>query len=418
MQNKLKDMESRVSALEKNLLNLSYMLFAEKRSSANNTPGYRFEKDINSKQISFAVDEKIYVESFAVMNMADKEIEIRNLKINNKILPYDIGTLIEHIVETEKSDEMRTKLIFEFIRDNTNWDYPKNLSDEYSEPFNLLYHSGFGLCDDQAKCFVSMLNEIGIMARLISIGPPGLHIVSEVFYNNKWHLFDPDGGNYFGDEAYSLEELTGNLSLVDDYYANRYPAERLKSQFVMTKNQKEIPIDFLDYEESFISIKLLPLMEFSYSRKPDIPLGLNGYRGFDPKKVTYGEYRNSKELAGEQRINLESPFPIVYAKFDIDSREIEYSLNKNRFQKKFVDENRLEIFKDIDEEFDSNALMFNKDEKLYSIRAAGNIRSYSVIVQINAAAFPMPASGANDLSFDSSEDNPDLRIRIEGRIAE
>ena len=65
-----------------------------------------------------------------------------------------------------------------------------------------------------------------------ALGPPGYHVVAEIFYKNKWHLFDPDGGCYYEKEhILSLQEIRNDLFLLDKYCTNCYDVSLIKSQF-------------------------------------------------------------------------------------------------------------------------------------------------------------------------------------------
>ena len=57
------------------------------------------------------------------------------------------------------------------------------------EPNYLLKYGNIALCDQQSFVLVFLALERGIRARHVGLGG---HIVMEAWYNNDWHMYDPD----------------------------------------------------------------------------------------------------------------------------------------------------------------------------------------------------------------------------------
>lgn len=87
-------------------------------------------------------------------------------------------------------------------------EHPGNLSSKE------LWELGNGWCDNVARLLVNFARAAGYPARLLELthtdGHNG-HVVAEVYYGGKWHLFDPDHGveYYLPDGSIaSFEELS------------------------------------------------------------------------------------------------------------------------------------------------------------------------------------------------------------------
>jgi len=62
-------------------------------------------------------------------------------------------------------------------------DVPRN-------PEDLIRAYGYGLCHESAGALVNLFRSVGLKARLRGLGS---HVVAETFFDEGWHMFDPDG---------------------------------------------------------------------------------------------------------------------------------------------------------------------------------------------------------------------------------
>lgn len=86
-----------------------------------------------------------------------------------------------------------------------------------------IIHEGFALCGGKSLVFVTLCRKAGMAARYVgSMYMPELrsHAISEVFYDGKWHLYDPTFGIFF----YSKPDYdnTGYVISFHDLVANPY----------------------------------------------------------------------------------------------------------------------------------------------------------------------------------------------------
>jgi len=81
----------------------------------------------------------------------------------------------------------------------------------------LLKYSDHGLCSQQAQTLVDIATKIGLKARIVGLNG---HTVMEVFYSDRWHMFDPDYEiiPIKKERIYSVNELAGNFALIEELY--------------------------------------------------------------------------------------------------------------------------------------------------------------------------------------------------------
>ncbi|MEC7641606.1 MAG: hypothetical protein VYC17_05560 [Nitrospinota bacterium] len=95
------------------------------------------------------------------------------------------------------------------------YQFRKNLTSpvETHNVFKLINIYGYGNCKQITMFMQYLLDHTGITNRAIALQSREdneSHFVNEVFYDGKWHLFDPDLGVYFTDNA-------GEIISVEDF---------------------------------------------------------------------------------------------------------------------------------------------------------------------------------------------------------
>jgi hypothetical protein len=121
-----------------------------------------------------------------------------------------IASILASITNKQMSDEQRAIAIWRFLVDWRYHDYPAEDRGEVHDPVKLVNVYGYGFCDDSAAAFCRLASEAGIRAR--SYGLSG-HVVAEAFYDNAWHMFDPDHQVFYrneSEEVASVAELERN----------------------------------------------------------------------------------------------------------------------------------------------------------------------------------------------------------------
>lgn len=152
---------------------------------------------------------------------------------------------------------------FRFVRDYTwhddlitkyNWAY---------SPYLMINSLGGGLCGFRASVLTNILKDLGFDARAWGLNG---HVVSEVFSDGKWKMFDADYGVYYFNELgeiASYKELCKNPKLItnpinpiltefDLKYANCYSASMASLYYTKDDNI----VFFTDYPKELRNAKM------------------------------------------------------------------------------------------------------------------------------------------------------------------
>ena len=108
------------------------------------------------------------------------------------------------------------------------------------DPNSLLKYGNVAICDQQSYLLVALALERGIQARHVGLGG---HIVMEAWYDNDWHMYDPDEEVIAIDQeninagVKSVEFLSRNPDLIWKLYSGHRSGPTLKKivGFFMTR---------------------------------------------------------------------------------------------------------------------------------------------------------------------------------------
>tara|TARA_Y100001980_G_C14535154_1_gene311652 strand:- start:111 stop:1454 length:1344 start_codon:yes stop_codon:yes gene_type:complete len=375
------------------------------------------EININSSQFEFFVDENTSLNEFTLMNEEKYPITLKNLVINDRALPYSQSDLVKLILKDKyiKTKEDEVIELFNFVRNKVQWDYPLNLTEEVSEPLKLLYVYGYGLCDDKASALVNLAGEIGVPGRLIELGPPGYHVIAELFYDGEWHLFDPDGGAYYqkNGKVLSLNAIKEDLSVLDRFdgndliYENRYSKKLIKGQIEAEENILDITDQFRFPSEHNLKIELKPGMSLSINKNLNPNLASRGYRNRLPQEAYLAKW--SQEIFVDKKnddLILESSFPYLYFEANLKGRRIVYSINDELPIVHNVNSGKVKLL------FDEKPVY---KLKIYTKRSS-SILSYDLYSQINSRLFPSLERGKNIIKFDDVNQPINLSLILSNKL--
>lgn len=99
------------------------------------------------------------------------------------------------------------------------------------EPHALLKYGNSGICDQQSYILLTLAINSGIKARHVGLGG---HIIMEAWYDNDWHMYDPDEEVFAFDPknlsggVRSVEFLTENPDLIRKLYGRHREGEKLE----------------------------------------------------------------------------------------------------------------------------------------------------------------------------------------------
>ena len=124
-------------------------------------------------------------------------------------------TILASILREGMSDEAKALAIYSFFRDwRSHW-HPPDAEDNH-DPVKMVGVYGYGYCDDAARSLDQLARKAGLKARVWELQG---HVVSEVFYEGRWHMLDVDLGKTYqhplGHLA-SVEEIARNPHWIAD----------------------------------------------------------------------------------------------------------------------------------------------------------------------------------------------------------
>lgn len=129
-----------------------------------------------------------------------------------------LGGILEGVLEGEESlsDEAKSIRILKYVSSSLTHKANQGSATK-------IIHDGFALCGGKSYVFVALCRKAGMAARYVgSMYMPKLrsHAISEIFYDGKWHLYDPTFGIFF----YSNPDYdnTGYVISFHDLVSNPY----------------------------------------------------------------------------------------------------------------------------------------------------------------------------------------------------
>lgn len=152
-----------------------------------------------------------------IINTGEKEIEFY-FRFNNNEFFRSLDSIIDFILkmEDEYDNEPIVRKVWRFSRDMRYHNVPLSEHCWYSSNPTVLFSStGFGFCGDIAAINYIIWKKLGYQARYWGLG--GIHVVSEVFHDGKWKMYDSDVEVYYLNRKYevaSVEELADDIDLI------------------------------------------------------------------------------------------------------------------------------------------------------------------------------------------------------------
>jgi hypothetical protein len=106
-----------------------------------------------------------------------------------------LGDILETVLEGEAglTDEAKSIRILKYVSSSLALKANQGSATK-------IIHDGFALCGGKSLVFVTLCRKAGMAARYVgSMYMPELrsHAISEIFYDGKWHLYDPTFGIFF-----------------------------------------------------------------------------------------------------------------------------------------------------------------------------------------------------------------------------
>jgi hypothetical protein len=147
---------------------------------------------------------------------------------------YDFSTyesLVSSIVTPIMSDKDKAFTLWEFVSDWVYYCLPAVRKKQMYDPLKMLNSFECGICGSINATLANLDSLAGLRSRVYSLKG---HVVTEVFYDNSWHMFDADQHVFF-------EDSIGSVASVD--YISRHP-ELIK--FTSKRNHPYRSFPFLE----------------------------------------------------------------------------------------------------------------------------------------------------------------------------
>lgn len=214
--------------------------------------------------------------TLVIINIDSAQVNF-NLKINN-FFPFTINSIVDSIKQLSSNSKDYYEA-WRFVSKNTDHTRPYSSQNWQHEPALFLNSVGTGFCDDRASVLVRIWKELGYDARVIGISG---HVISEVFVEGKWKMFDPDLFTYYSrnDTILSVNEIENNPEIVrEGVPRGRGYADFYESTEDNADNTRW-HLDYKDWDTNMILPKYssIELIDFKKRNtlRVNVPTGING----------------------------------------------------------------------------------------------------------------------------------------------
>jgi len=255
--------------------------------------------------------------------------------------------ILETIFKDKKSLSQKQKALtlLKYVAKYISHDRPpfkKNYNNPVNNPVNLFNLYGYSYCGQITACFAKLCQLAKLKVRVIEIPH---HTVTEVFFNNSWHMLDPDFNIYFqeNNKIISLKDLYLNQKFLKQlnnkklkYNKNCFlKAFRAKTQFNKLKDLDKL---IFQNSPSQLDFKLPPKSELRFFTNLQIKHYWKDYQHSD-----YGNHGPSNFTNGflispikSTLYKVKLPFPILASYIFLPKKHnlkiIKFQRNKNKFK--------------------------------------------------------------------------------------
>lgn len=121
------------------------------------------------------------------------------------------------IEELTSDDALKAKLVWNHLYDHrSHYCAAGDYGYFARSALNILSSFGYGCCDNVSNALISLGGVVGLQGRQVAVDGNGGHSTAELYYNNAWHMFDVDFGQYYDDihGVASMQTLVDTPDLV------------------------------------------------------------------------------------------------------------------------------------------------------------------------------------------------------------
>jgi hypothetical protein len=253
-----------------------------------------------------------YSKVIAVTNPTGKSISFK-FWINGKTFYPTLTSIVEDINKYE--DKNTVLKVWRFTCKNSYHFPPITEKQWLHNPVLYFNSAGFGYCDDVATFSMIFWRYLGFDARLWNLGN-ARHIVSEVFYNGNWEMYDSDTGVFFKDSTntFSVDALTARHSIICSETLRYVEQEKIAERSINNDYWINLSNIFSDGKSHFVETAPLfdsSLLNRNYDYLINLPPGGEIRIGDKLLPEFYTAPVEGKRWLVPQYFNLQYSIPVV-----------------------------------------------------------------------------------------------------------
>lgn len=175
--------------------------------------------------------------ALSIRNISDTTSIKMGIRNPSFIKLYSNQIIIDELMLENMPEEERALTIWHFIKERRWHCHPISPNSlDLHDPVKLINVFGCGYCDDAAAVMTNLSIKAGLKSRIWNLNG---HVVSEVFYNSAWHMFD-----------------TNQKIMYQDSLQNVLSVEFLECEpdFIMRYSKRPLIISRKEYAEIICSI--------------------------------------------------------------------------------------------------------------------------------------------------------------------
>lgn len=373
-----------------------------------------------TRQKKYVINENYFT---AIIDLKDSEsnnfIRIENIG-KNSIKPRliingqdltSLQSISESIINESMSDKEKALAIWNFVK-NRKYHLSNPTTYVERDSIDLFQSWGYGNCGFTTRAIIDLATLESIPAREHRLGR---HIVSELYFENDWHVLDGDGAIYYTKEdekIASVEDIVNDLTLLEKFPSPVYSYEYLESAYQSREDNTIFP-----YQPRNIGKKV------EYTLRPrESVLFLDSNGGDYFSAVDYSEpseYSNSFFVytpgKAEKIISFSYPYPFVGGAVEGESKSsMEIYFSTGRKWQKIYEGGAGKFYADYSELFNNG---FGVPDQEYGLRfSTDEISDLKIITEVQASsrALPFLKEGVNSIEFinDLGTENIDENIEV------
>jgi hypothetical protein len=237
-----KDVDALLVPMNRALADLAFAVNQLKGQDRPAKPSMVQTERVEASDVTYRVQmpEGAKNRSVRIANVGSDIVVHPRLIVNEKHNWFSTTDILNDILKPEMNDRDRALSIWRFLVDHRYHDEPAHSDIEMHDPVRFLNVYGYGFCDDSATNFMVLAERAGLQARVWGLSG---HVVPEAFFDDAWHMLDPDGEIYYldddGETISSVATLEKRPDIIRKYPSPFYTqAEKLVAIYTTTEDNK------------------------------------------------------------------------------------------------------------------------------------------------------------------------------------